>query len=72
MNVFGFTFSGEQVDAIELSLRVGVAATIFSLPPALLVAYALARWRFPEKMLVDALVHLPLVLPPVVTGLVLS
>lgn len=71
MNVFGFTFSGEQIDAIELSLRVGVAATVFSLPAALFLAYALARWRFPGKMLVDALVHLPLVLPPVVTGLVL-
>ncbi len=37
----------------------------------LFVAYALARWRFPGKFLVDGLVHLPLVLPPVVTGYIL-
>ena len=71
MTLLGFTFSPEQMDAIWLSLRVGFAATLFSLPFAILVAYGLARWRFPGKMLVDALVHLPLVLPPVVTGLVL-
>jgi len=35
------------------------------------VAYALARWRFPGKILLDALVHMPLVLPPVVTGYLL-
>ena len=66
-----FSFSAEQVDAIGLSLRVGVAATFCALPFALLIAYGLARWRFPGKMLIDALVHLPLVLPPVVTGLAL-
>ncbi len=71
MTFFGFTFTSEQIDAIELSLRVGLTATIFSLPLAVFVAYALARWRFPGKLLLDALVHLPLVLPPVVTGLVL-
>ena len=63
--------NAEQWDAIRLSLRVGLAATVFSLPVAVFVAYALARWRFPGKMLLDAFVHLPLVLPPVVTGLVL-
>jgi molybdate transport system permease protein len=66
-----FSFNAEQIDAIGLSLRVGVAATVCALPFALLIAYGLARWRFPGKMLVDALVHLPLVLPPVVTGLAL-
>jgi molybdate transport system permease protein len=46
-------------------------AALGSLPPGLLVAYALARWSFPGKMLLDGLVHLPLVLPPVVTGYLL-
>jgi molybdate transport system permease protein len=71
MNWSDLTLTPEQISAIELSLRVGLAATICSLPFAVLVAYALARWNFPGKMLFDAFVHLPLVLPPVVTGLVL-
>jgi molybdate transport system permease protein len=57
--------------AIELSIRVAVVATIFSLPFGILVAYALARWRFPGRSLLDGLVHLPLVMPPVVTGYLL-
>ena len=66
-----FALSGEQIDAIKLSLRVALTATFVSLPFAVFFAYALARWRFPGKMLLDALIHLPLVLPPVATGLVL-
>jgi molybdate transport system permease protein len=54
--------------ALLLSLRVSLAATLFSLPLGVLVAYALARWRFPGRGLLNVLVHLPLVLPPVVTG----
>jgi molybdate transport system permease protein len=46
-------------------------ATLFSLPMGILVAYALARWSFPGKQLVNGLVHLPLILPPVVTGYLL-
>jgi molybdate transport system permease protein len=57
--------------AIFLSLKVAVTATLASLPFGILVAYALARWRFPGKMLLNAFVHLPLVMPPVVTGFVL-
>ena len=45
--------------------------TLASLPAGVLAAYALARWRFPGKILVDGFVHLPLVLPPVVTGYLL-
>jgi molybdate transport system permease protein len=61
----------DELEAIRLSLKVAFWAALGSLPPGLLVAYALARWSFPGKMLLDGLVHLPLVLPPVVTGYLL-
>ncbi len=64
-------FSGEIAQIIALSMRVAFTAIIVSLPVAILVAYALARWRFFGRGLVNALVHLPLVLPPVVTGYLL-
>ncbi len=57
--------------ALALSLRVSVVATLASLPVAIWVAWLLARREFPGKALVSALVHLPLVLPPVVTGYLL-
>ncbi|HUI21095.1 MAG TPA: molybdate ABC transporter permease subunit [Methylocella sp.] len=57
--------------AIWLSLRIATTATIASLPFGIVVAYALARWRFPGKMLLNGAVHLPLVMPPVVTGFIL-
>lgn len=46
-------------------------ATIASLPFGIAAAYAVARWRFPGRALLDGLIHLPLVLPPVVTGFLL-
>jgi molybdate transport system permease protein len=58
-------------DAIRLSIRVASLAAIASLPFGVAVAYLLARGRFPGRTLVDALVHLPLVMPPVVTGYLL-
>jgi molybdate transport system permease protein len=61
-------FTPEELTAIALSLKVATVAVIASLPVGILVALALARGRFPGRTLVDALVHLPLVLPPVVTG----
>jgi len=61
----------QEWQAVALSLRVSFWATVCALPLAVLVAYALARWRFPGKQIVNALVHLPLVLPPVVTGYLL-
>ena len=64
-------FGGDEWTAIELSLRIAVVATLASVPFGVLVAYGLARWEFPGKSLVNAIVHLPLVLPPVVTGYVL-
>ncbi|WP_445943216.1 molybdate ABC transporter permease subunit [Roseicyclus sp.] len=57
--------------AVALSLRVSLWATLFSLPFGIFVAYALARWSFPGKQIVNGLVHLPLILPPVVTGYLL-
>jgi molybdate transport system permease protein len=57
--------------AIWLSLKIATSATIASLPFGILAAYALARWRFPGKMLLNGAVHLPLVMPPVVTGFLL-
>ena len=57
--------------AVLLSLRVALVATLFSVPFGIVAATVLARGRFPGKILLDAIVHLPLVLPPVVTGYVL-
>ena len=60
--------SSEEWEIVLLSLRVSAMAVGGSLPLAFALAYLLARGRFPGKVLLDALVHLPLVLPPVVTG----
>ena len=57
--------------AIWLSLRVALVATLAALPVAIWIAYLLARKRFAGRQLVNGLVHLPLVLPPVVTGYLL-
>ena len=61
----------EEWIAVALSLRVAFWATLVSLPFGILVAYALARWSFPGKQVLNGLVHLPLILPPVVTGYLL-
>lgn len=53
---------------VLLSLKVALVAVGGCLPVAFALAWALARGRFPGRLLLDALVHLPLVLPPVVTG----
>jgi molybdate transport system permease protein len=63
-----FGFSPEELTAIALSLKVAAVAAVCSLPAAVAVAWLLARRRFPGRALLDALVHLPLVLPPVVVG----
>lgn len=64
-------FSPDEWTAIFLSLRVATVATIFAVPFAILAAYALARWKFPGKIVLDSILHLPLVMPPVVTGYLL-
>ncbi|MCK8482717.1 molybdate ABC transporter permease subunit [Aliiroseovarius sp. S2029] len=61
----------QEWQAVALSLKVAFWATVFSLPLAILVSHALARWDFPGKQVVNGLVHLPLILPPVVTGYLL-
>jgi len=63
--------SPEEATAVGLSLRVAFWAMTTSLIPGILLAFALARGRFWGKSLLDGLVHLPLVMPPVVTGYVL-
>lgn len=57
--------------AIRLSLRVALVATLVALPVAVWVAYILARKSFPGRQILNGLVHLPLVMPPVVTGYLL-
>ncbi|WP_045390340.1 molybdate ABC transporter permease subunit [Falsirhodobacter sp. alg1] len=64
-------FTAEEWQAIFLSLRVSAVATIASLPLGIFIAYILARCRFPGRDLLNAIVHLPLILPPVVTGYLL-
>ena len=61
----------EEWQAVRLSLQVAVASTLASLPLGIIAAYALARGRFPGRAILDGLIHLPLVLPPVVTGYLL-
>lgn len=60
--------SPAEWEVIGLSLKVSVIAMAAMLPIAFALAWVLARTRIPGKLLLDALVHLPLVLPPVVTG----
>jgi molybdate transport system permease protein len=69
MNMFHLT--DVEIEALRLSLWVSGWAVAVSLPLGILAAWILARLRFPGKNLVDGLIHLPLVLPPVVTGYLL-
>lgn len=61
----------EAWDAVRLSLRVAFWATLISLPLAIWVAHLLARGQFAGRQVLNGLVHLPLILPPVVTGYLL-
>lgn len=60
--------SVEEWQAVRLSLSVALRSVAFGLPLAVVAAYALARGRFVGRPVLDALVHLPLVMPPVVVG----
>ena len=63
--------SPAEAEALALSLRVASWSVLLSLPPGIAVAWLLARGRFPGRTLLNGLVHLPLVLPPVVVGYLL-
>jgi molybdate transport system permease protein len=63
--------TSEEWTAVRLSLLVASTAVVASLPFGMLLAYLLARGRFYGKTLLDTVVHLPLILPPVVTGYLL-
>ena len=65
------TLSAEEWTAVRLSLRVATVATLVSLPFGIAIAMALARGRFWGHSLLNGLVLLPLILPPVVTGYLL-
>jgi molybdate transport system permease protein len=67
----GWALSPVEVEALRLSLWVSFWAVAGSLPIGVLVAWLLARLDFPGKSLLDGLIHLPLVLPPVVIGYLL-
>ena len=66
-----FNLTPTELEAIRLSLHVSSLSVAGSLPVGIGVAWILSRCRFPGKGLVDGIVHLPLVLPPVVTGYLL-
>ena len=63
--------SPSESDALRLSLSVALRSVAITLPMALLLAWLLTRRRFAGRTLLDAFVHLPLVLPPVVIGYLL-
>ena len=64
-------FSAAEIEAVRLSLRIAFWAVVGSLPFGLATAIVLARGRFYGKSLLDGVVHLPLLMPPVVTGYLL-
>lgn len=63
--------SDAEWQAVALSLRISLIAVTGSLPFGILFAWLLARCRFPGKSILDSVIHLPLVLPPVVVGYLL-
>lgn len=65
------TMTPAEIEAIRLSLSVALRSVVVSLPLAIMVAWILTRRRVRGGILLDAVVHLPLVLPPVVVGYVL-
>ncbi len=68
-NILGFNYS--ELQAIGLSVKVAVYCSLISLPIALWVGYKMARHNFYGKSVVESLIHLPLVMPPVTTGYLL-
>ena len=60
-----------EIEALKLSLRVSLWAVCLSLPLGILVAWVLSRKSFPGRVLIDGIVHLPLIVPPVAVGYIL-
>jgi molybdate transport system permease protein len=65
------TLNADEWNAVRLSIKVAIVAVLFSLPFAIAIAHVLARREFWGKSLLNGLIHLPLVMPPVVTGYLL-
>ncbi len=68
---FFTSFNYAELEAIWLSIKVAVYTSIFILPMALILGYVLARFKFPGKAIIESIIHLPLVMPPVTTGYLL-
>ena len=66
-----YTLTPADIDAIILSLKVAVVTTIITLPAGFFAAYLLAMTNFRGKTILEGIINLPLVLPPVVTGYLL-
>lgn len=66
-----FNFNNAEIQAIKLSIKVAVYCSLISLPFGLVVGYKMARHNFYGKPVVESLIHLPLVMPPVTTGYLL-
>ncbi len=66
-----FNLSPIEIEAIYLSMKISLWAVLAGLIPGIAAAYVLARKNFPGKLLLDGLLHVPLVIPPVVTGYLL-
>lgn len=66
-----FGLSVSEIQAIRLSIEVAVYCTIISIPPALVIGFIMARYNFFGKPVVESILHIPLVMPPVATGYLL-
>lgn len=66
-----FTYSSAELNAIQLSLKVALLCTLIILPFAVFIGWFLARKRFFGKSIIEGVLHLPLVLPPVTVGYIL-
>ena len=69
--MFDSWFSADELSAITLSIKVALASALVTLPPAIAFGLLLARKNFPGKSLLDGILCLPLVMPPVTTGYLL-
>lgn len=66
-----FQFSPEEYLAIWISLKVAVICTLISIPFSLFFGWILARKQFPGKSIIEGIIHLPMVMPPITTGYIL-